>query len=109
MDTVKEARYGSRREEAIRYIEAFEEMWPFAPFGPAHIVVADLNLEDSNILYCAGLCVETLRKRGLGSGVEYSEFSDDELRNTAIFLLSLMVIPEDDRISPDYYDEEDEG
>jgi hypothetical protein len=65
-------------------IERFLLDWPEAESGPAHIVLADLNLED----YWIHSCLQ---------GCEKSDRPADEIKATVAFLQELLQIPEDDR------------
>lgn len=67
--------------------EAFLEEWPSAEFGPAHIVLADDNVEDHHIQRC------------LENFELYSEgHSQEELEATKTFLTELLAIPELERV-----------
>lgn len=40
--------------DLIAEVDAFVNKWPNAAYGPAHIVLDDLNLEPEHIRYCLG-------------------------------------------------------
>jgi hypothetical protein len=78
-------------DETIDKIDAFLDQWPDSEWGPAHIVLSDENVEDSDIQFClAG--IDNYRP-----GDCSKEFPTEELAATKAFLESLLLIPEDER------------
>ena len=68
-------------------IEEFLHAWPKAEFGPAHIVLADCNVESEHIEWC------------LEHWDEYKRDHDgEELAMARAFLNLLLEIPEQDRV-----------
>lgn len=85
-------------------VDAFNEQWWAAAYGPAHIVVDDYNLDDADLDWCIGLVMATLAYRKLRRPVEdiefltkmewYPEQETDCLEATLEFLKGLRKIPE---------------
>lgn len=74
-------------------IDAFSEVWPDSNYGPAHIVINDMNVEDEHINWC----LENWDKhipQDLDERLERS----DEFRMTKLFLKYLLTWPIEDRI-----------
>jgi hypothetical protein len=88
-----------------KLVEDFLDTWPFADFGPAHIVLGDDNYDDSNILWCIKLLRHILYNDkadqeivDLARDIDYKkEHSDEELRATLEFLTQLLMVPENER------------
>ena len=77
--------------DLMQRIAEFTEAWPSSLWGPAHIVLEDLNLDDRNILSCI---------RDLQTYDEYPSgepFDEEERAATIKFLSSLLDIDESDR------------
>lgn len=77
------------KEETQDKIDAFVRQWPGSDYGPAHIALGDINIDDE----CLNLCLEWVQGELDGT----SERSRDELLATKAFLQELLAIPEDDR------------
>lgn len=87
-------------------IEAFVLAYPQAEFGPAHIVLADDNVDNGNIQESLKFTHAVLsgdmtgcndwQQRLIQSGA-YIDNNPDELAATCVFLEYLLTIPEDDR------------
>jgi len=69
---------------AIERCRLFVDEWPDAEFGPAHIVLADYNLEDHHLRWCLGLCRAALShdERDLLTPYEVGTFIDPHTRTT---------------------------
>ena len=89
-------------------IDAFTEEWPGSESGPAHIVLADCNVEDVHLRWCIDMISVLL------GDAHYSTLSAEdqrlmlrcecwcdhdrrELTATREFLLTLLQIPEEER------------
>lgn len=84
---------GRLRQTTYDMIEAFCVRWPRAAFGPAHLVLSDTNVSDSDIRFCL---TEMEKPEWLSPS---SLLSHDlaELIATRAFLEKLLEIPEDAR------------
>jgi hypothetical protein len=72
-------------------IDRFTERWVAAQFGPAHIVLADYNVDDDNIEHCLA-CIDQYDPG------DYGQLHDpEELEATKAFLQYLRSIPEEER------------
>lgn len=58
-------------DEIYNGVEAFIREWPDAEFGPAHIVLSDMNCEEGHIRWCLGLIAGELRRRGRTVAIEH--------------------------------------
>ena len=88
-------------------VDAFLREWPDAEYGPAHVVLSDMNCEEHHIRWCLGLIAGEHRRRGvafvldhpderrgaddlasgqLGSTDFYADCAGPELQATAAFL-----------------------
>lgn len=67
--------------KTIEKVDAFLKIYPEAAYGPAHIALDDLNLLDSNILFC----VHELNRK------------INEYQATKEFLFDLLSVPEGKR------------
>ena len=75
----------------VARIDAFNELWPLARWGPGHIVLEDCNLEDGHLRWCI-LCIVF--------GVFCDGHSAEELEATKKFLRELLQIPLAQRVGP---------
>jgi len=90
----------------IAKIDNFIEEWPDSCWGPAHIVLEDLNTEDVFLDWCIGLCESVLdHSKAKADDVEmlvklnwYENHSLAEIADTIKFLRNLRSIPEADRL-----------
>ena len=89
---------GRLSQETFDKIEAFCDRWDSAEFGPAHILLSDCNVLDSNILFCLKQTelVKQEDERWVGSPW-YQSQEPGELEATVAFLNDLLQIPEDIR------------
>jgi hypothetical protein len=90
-------------------IELFITDWPQAEFGPAHIVVADLNLTDADVQWCLLLTRAALDPQGLRASLSmedvhfleemrwYRDCDSNELHATLTLLQELLAMPERER------------
>ena len=90
-------------------IEAFNAKYDEAQFGPAHIVLADCNIEDEHLQWCIGLIEAALSKNPLDLYEPSKDFTfmqemdwykdenPETLKATLIFLEELLIISEKDR------------
>jgi hypothetical protein len=75
-------------KETLGKIDAFTEAFLNAAFGPAHIVLDDINVDDESIQFCLDLCRRWIaNKRG----------DKAEIEATIKFLEELLKVPEDIR------------
>jgi hypothetical protein len=96
-------------QETYDKIEAFLEIYPMAAFGPAHIVLDDVNVGDNSIRWCLGLAKAALsgNPMDLWKPEEdvsfmwdmdwYSERDRDTLAATVGFLEELLLTLEEIR------------
>lgn len=92
----------------IDRIDRFLADWPDAAYGPAHIVLADANIEDGPIDLCIRLLETVLELREphpddvafLERVDWYRDDARDELSATLDFLRAYRCIPETERIEP---------
>jgi hypothetical protein len=112
----------------VESIKAFCAQWPYAEFGPAHVVLSDYNLADTYIRWCIGLCRAALShderdliephridividpafttvhttpggdKPFMDKMQWYADVDRDELVATIVFLEELLTVPETRRI-----------
>lgn len=86
---------GSRFDEVRARIDEFLRSWPAAEFGPAHIILSDLNLED--------YWFPSIR-------IELATQGNAEALATLTLLDWIQAVPEDDRCPVDgETDDDDEG
>ena len=88
-------------------IDAFLKKWPRARFGPGHLVLEDLNIEDQHIEFCLNLARAVLNPEppSPGMAVEgilhvhrwYEKHTTQEIQETIAFLEELLAIPENER------------
>jgi hypothetical protein len=92
-------------QRAYDFIEAFRQKWPRSEFGPAHIVIADDNLEDEHIKWCIALCDSILDGAPWPENWDYGHYWPDHEREefvaTREFLRELLAWPLDDRLGPE--------
>ena len=92
----------------IARIDAFVATWPESPYGPAHIVLDDANLDDESLDYCIrlteGLLDQAKRRpedADLYSAVGFwRDHGPVELAETLAFLNELRAIPAAARVQP---------
>lgn len=95
-------------QETFMKIKYFLEKYPNAEFGPAHIVLSDLNVGNESIKWVLGLTKAALTgnpsdlyeedERNSNVDVErYPDHSREELWGTVKILFELLEIPEEDR------------
>jgi hypothetical protein len=68
-------------------IGEFLAKWPASEFGPAHILVSDLNVDNVSLLFCLREAMASLGRKP----------NDPELTATFVFLLNLSETPEEKR------------
>jgi len=87
-------------------IKSFEQKWPNAEWGPAHIVFSDYNLWDGHIHFCLKELADWLATGRYKTDDEIwnqpggdpnFDHSLEEAHATDAFLLELLKIPEDER------------
>jgi hypothetical protein len=98
---------GNISETTTKLIEDFTDEWPRSEFGPAHIVLADWNIEDSHIKWCIMLIDVIMsgdasklnkREKEMMEVVDWWRDHDiEEFIATKEFLLKLLEIPEEKR------------
>ena len=79
------------------FIEAFREKWPTSPYGPAHILIEDYNLDPEDVAFCATWTEHAIagtRPADEPHFPEYSDHSPAELRATLRLLQALAVDPD---------------
>ena len=64
--------------------------WPSAPWGPAHIVIEDGNVEDSDIDFCVRCCDQSGTEVAPGL---YEDLNPAETWDTRVFLVWLKEQP----------------
>ncbi len=95
---------------SVARIERFLDDWPRAEFGPAHVVLADANVDDSNLAWCAGLCRQWLGLEPRSSDPSevkmwrdvggWADHERVEIEATLAFLEDYALTPEAERIQP---------
>lgn len=98
---------GKIRQSTFDLIERFNDEWPDAEYGPAHIVLADLNIEDGHIDWCLELLKAAIFQTTAALTDEdaafmrememYRSCDPDELKATFDFLTSLRLVPRHER------------
>ena len=81
-------------------IEAFNEKWPQAEFGPAHIVLSDCNIENDHLASCMKDLDNMMRfgkRTRNGICYRYWEAPWEEIVATGLFILQLRMVPEEER------------
>jgi hypothetical protein len=77
--------------EWMRRIDDFNERWPEAPYGPAHIVLDDYNVLDGHVWFC----LDRLERY---DPADYpSEHTQEERKATKELLEWLLRVPEEER------------
>lgn len=77
-------------DERVALGERFLAVWPDAAYGPAHIVLADQNVDDEHIRWCEGILYAIQRNRHLGgTDAMYPDHSDAELEATVRVLYEM--------------------
>jgi len=72
----------------------FDEKWPRAAYGPAHIVIGDQNVDDECIQWC------------LDHWNEHTEPGrEEEYEATKAFLRELLTWPIEERLGPAEFEE----
>ena len=95
-------------QETFDKIEAFNRQWPFAAYGPAHIVLDDDNVFAHNLDWCIGITQAAIsgdlsplneedQRFMLGVVDVYATHERAELNATLDFLRELREVPEIDR------------
>ena len=75
--------------ERCRIVERFRHTWPESEFGPAHIIIADGNLESEHLAWCDGIVYAVQEERKLGGRLLYPEHGDLEIEATRLLLFEL--------------------
>ena len=70
-------------QELVDRVDAFIAQWPGSEYGPAHVVLDDLNLDAGCIEWCQQEVAKARRER-----------DSDALGATAAFLADLLADPE---------------
>ncbi len=107
---VEEGRITQKVYDAI---EAFLKKWPNSDYGPAHVVIADDNVEVYNIQSCldewdnhwsvTGISTLPFQESG-----EHLKHDPEELAATKEFLKELLTWPIEDRLGPNREEQDEE-
>lgn len=88
-DCVDDGRLSQSTYDAI---EAFCERWPDAESGPAHVLLADANVDDESIAFC-----RRELQLAFDNAPRYAGHTLDELIATRAFIEQLVDMPEEER------------
>ena len=79
--------------KAVQIIDEFLEVYPYARWGPGHVVFDDHNLEDSSIEFCLKACDEPPE-----FGLDDELGQPDMIDSSRVTLKKLLEIPETERV-----------